>query len=143
MSRSDITKLSVVVVAILLIYGCQIPVGGAPSDEELIRATIIEWKAANIDKDIDRLMATISEDFVSFDGGGKESMRDFLNGAVNDGFMDNFRIDIKDAKIQIKGNKATFGPVEMTSDMGPFVFNHILQKDNGKWLIVGGEMPEM
>ncbi len=142
MNGSTIARLGVVVVAILLVCSCQIPVGRATSDQELIKATMAEWKAAHIDKDIDRIMATFSENFVSFNGGGKESMRDFLTGAFDDGFMDNITINIKDAKVAIKGDKATFGPVELIGDMGPFVINYNLQKQDGKWLIIGAEMPE-
>jgi len=143
MSKSVVTRLIMIVAVSLLVYGCQIPIGSMPSDEELIRATMAEWKAAHIDKDIDRIMATISEDFVSFNGGGKDSVREFLEGAFDGGFMDNVKINIEDANVGIEGDKATFGPVEFIGDRGPFVVKYRLQKeDDGRWLIIGAEMPE-
>ena len=79
MNRSIITKLAMGILMVLLVCGCQI-IGGGPSDEELISATINDWKAAHDTQDIDKIMATFSENYVSMRGDGKDSMREFLPG---------------------------------------------------------------
>jgi len=142
MSNSNVTKLCVLALALLLVNGCSDPLGMGPSDEKLIKGTMTEWKAANKAKDIDRIMNTISENYVSFMGGGKQSMRDFLTGAIDRGFMDNVEINIKDAESTIEDDKAKFGPVKFIGERGPFVIYYKLQKEGNKWLIIGTERPE-
>lgn len=139
MKKSVIMNLGAAAIIVVLAGGCQL---GGPSDEELINTTIADWKAAHTAKDLDRLMATLSENYVSMQGGGKDSMREFISRAFEEGFMDNVEIKIEDAEIMIEGNNATFGPVKFVGDRGTFAFKHILQKEDGKWLIVGAEMQE-
>lgn len=139
MKKSVIMNIGVAALIVVLAGGCQL---GGPSDEELINTTVAEWKAANVAKDLDRLMATLSENYVSMRGGDKDSMREFLSRAFEEGFMDSVEIKIEDAEITIEGDKATFGPVKFVGDRGTFAFKHVLQKEDGKWLIVGAEMQE-
>ena len=139
MKKLVIMNLGVAALIVVLAGGCQL---GGPSDEELINTTVAEWKAANAAKDLDRLMATLSENYVSMGGGGKDSMREFISRAFEEGFMDDVEIKIEDAQITIEDDKATFGPVEFVGDRGTFAFKHILQKEDGTWLIVGAEMQE-
>lgn len=139
MNKSVIMNLGVVALIVVLAGGCRI---GGPSDEELINTTMADWKAAHAVKDLDRLMATLSENYVSMGGGDKDSMREFISRAFEEGFMDDVEIKIKDAQITIEGDKATFGPVEFVGDRGTFEFKHILQKEDGTWLIVGAERQE-
>jgi len=141
MNKSIITKLGMGVLIVLLVCGCQIA-GKGPSDEELINATMADWKAAHVAQDLDKLMATISENYVSMRGGGKDSMREFLTRAFEEGWMDEVEVKIEDAQITIEGDKATFGPVEFISDRGTFALDYILQKEDGTWLIVGQERQE-
>jgi ketosteroid isomerase-like protein len=137
--KSVIMSLGAAALIVVLAGGCQI---GGPSDEKLINTTVSDWKAAHTAKDLDGLMATLSENYVSMDGGGKDSMREFISRAFEEGFMDNVEIKIEDAQTTIEGDKATFGPVKFVGDRGTFAFKHILQKEDGKWLIVGVEMQE-
>jgi ketosteroid isomerase-like protein len=139
MKKSVIMSLGVAALIVVLAGGCQV---GGPSDKELINTTIADWKAAHTAKDLDRLMATLSENYVSMRGGDKDSMREFIGRAFEEGFMDSVEIRIENAQITIEGDKATFGPVEFVGDRGTFAFKHILQKEDGKWLIVGAEMQE-
>jgi len=69
-------------------------------------------------KDLDRLMATFSDNYVSARGSGKASMRERLAGAIERGFLDNVEVNIENAQIMIEGDKATFGPVEFVADRG-------------------------
>ena len=113
MEKSVILKLSLVVLAVAL-CGCQ-TLGVGASDEELISTTMAEWKAAMVAKDLDRLMATFSDNYVSARGSGKDSMRVRLAGAIERGFLDSVEVNIEDAQIAIEGDKATLSPVEFTS----------------------------
>ena len=140
MKKSVILNLSLVVLTVTL-CGCQ-TLGVGPSDEELISTTMAEWKAAMVTKDLDRLMATFSDNYVSSRGSGKDSMRERLAGAIERGFLDNVEIKIEDAQITLEGDEATFGPVEITSDRGTLAIEYTLKKENGTWLIMGSKRHE-
>ncbi len=136
MKKSFILNLSLFVLAAVLVCGCQI-LGVGPSDEQLVNTTMAEWKAALIAHDLDKLMATYSENYVSTQGGGKDSVREFIAGAIEQGYLDNTMINLEDAQITIEADKAKVGPVELTSDAGTYVLEYTLQKEDGTWLIVG------
>ncbi len=141
MKKSFILNLSPVVLAAFLVCGCQ-TLGVGPSDEELIGTTMAEWKAAMVAQDIDKLMATYSENYVSSRGGGKDSIREFMARAFEQGFLDSVEVNIEDVQITIEDDKATFGPVEFVSDGGTFTLEYKLQKENGAWFIVGSKRLE-
>ena len=140
MKKSVILNLSLVVLTVAF-CGCQ-TLGVGPSDEELISTTMAEWKAAMVAKDLDRLMATFSDNYVSSRGSGKDSMRERMAGAIERGFLDNVEIKIEDAQITLEGDEATFGPVEITSDRGTLAIEYTLKKENGTWLIVSSKRQE-
>ncbi len=141
MKKSVILNLSLAVLAAVLVYGCQ-TLGVGPSDEQLVNTTMAEWKAAMVAKDLDKLMAAYSENYVSTRGTGKNSVREFMTRAFERGFMDNVEVKIEDAQITIEGDKTVFGPVELISDRGTFTLEYTLQKENGAWLIVGSKRLE-
>ena len=142
MSKSIITKLSMIALVALLVNGCLGPLSKGPSDETLIDTTMTEWEAAHQAKDLDRIMATFSENYVSWRGGGKQEMREFIARGIDEGFMDNVEVKTENAEISVEGDKGIYGPVEFTGERGTFALNYKLQKEKGKWLIIGAERPE-
>ncbi len=141
MKRSVILNLSPVVLAAFLVCGCQ-TLGVGPSDEQLVNTTMAEWKAAMVAQDIDKLMAVYSENYVSSRGDGKDSIRELMTRAFDEGFMDSVEVKIEDPQITIEDDKATFGPVEFVSDRGTFTLEYKLQKEDGAWFIVGSKRLE-
>ena len=137
MKKPLILNLVLAIVAVS-ICGCQ-TLGPGPSDEQLISTMMTDWKAAMKTADLNQLMATYSEDYVSERGDNKESMRDWMGRAFDEGVMDSVEVRIEDAQITIKGDEAVFGPVEFVSDRGKFVLDYKLRKENGIWLIAGSE----
>lgn len=140
MKKSVILSLGLLVFAAVF-CGCQTLVEG-PSDEQLINTTMTEWKAALEAKDLDRLMVLFSESYISSSGSGKVAMRERMAGAIERGFLDNIEIKIQNAKLTLVGDKATFGPVEITSDRGTLAIEYTLQKENDKWFIVSSKRRE-
>ena len=121
--------------------GCQAPVEG-PSDEQLINTVMTEWKAAFEARDLDRLMVLFSEDYISSSGSSKVAMRESMAGAIERGSLDNVEIKIQNAKLTLVGDKATFGPVEITLDRGTLAIEYTLQKENNMWLIISSKRRE-
>jgi len=140
MKKSVIINLSLVFLAVTL-CGCQ-TLGVGPSDEELISTTMAEWKAAMAAKDLDKLMATFSDNYISSRGSGKVAARERLAGAIERGFLDNIEVNIEDAQITLEGNKATFSPVKFVADRSTMMLEYTLQKENGTWLIMGSKRHE-
>lgn len=138
MKRSILVKLGAGVVAVLLVCGCA-TLGKGPSDEELIAATIAEWSAGLAAQDADKIMATYSEDFESADMPDKDSMRELIEMAIDQGFLEDAEVISDEAETVIEENTATFGPVELSGAMGSMMFDFTLQKEAGAWLIVGTE----
>ena len=135
MKKSVIMKLGVVVLAAVLISGCQM---GA-TDETLINTTIGTWKEALIAQDLDKLMETYSEDFESMEGGDKEASREFLEGFFDEGYVDGAEVDLEEAETTIEENEAEVSGVELILDMWTITLDFTLQKEKGAWLIVGVE----
>ncbi len=140
MKKSVILNLGFLVFAAAF-CGCQTPVEG-PSDEQLINTAMTEWKAAFEARDLDRLMVLFSENYISSTGSSKVAMRERMAGAIERGSLDNVEIKIQNAKLTLVGDKATFGPVEITLDRGTLAIEYTLQKENGKWLIVSSRRRE-
>ena len=141
MKKSVILNLSLVVLAAVLVFGCQIT-NHKVSDTDLVSKTMADWKTAMAAKDLDKLMALFSDNYVSSRGSGKDSMRERLAGAIERGFLDNVEVNIENAQITIEGDKATFGPVEFVADRGTMMLEYTLQKENGTWLIMGSKRHE-
>ncbi len=142
MKKSVVMNSCVVALAFVMFCGCQI-LGLGPSDEDLINATMAKWKAALIAHDLDRFMETYSENYLNTEGGDKNSVREYVAGVIDQGYLDNLEVNLEDAQVTIEGDIATVAPVELTSDAGPYVLEYNkLQKENGTWLIVSSKGQE-
>lgn len=140
MKKSIILSLSLLIFAVVF-CGCQTPAEG-PTDKQLINTAMTEWKAALEARDLDRLMALFSDNYVSSSGDGKVAMRERTAGAIERGSLDNIKVKIENAKITLVGDQATFGPVELTSDRGTLTIEYTLHREDVKWLIVGSKRQE-
>ena len=107
MKKSIILSLSLLIFAVVF-CGCQTPAEG-PTDKQLINTAMTEWKAALEARDLDRLMALFSDNYVSSSGDGKVAMRERTAGAIERGSLDNIKVKIENAKITLVGDQATFG----------------------------------
>ena len=141
MKKSVILSLNLLVFAAVF-CGCQTSIVKGPSDEQLINTTMTEWKAAFEARDLDRLMALFSDDYLSSSGSSKVAMRERMAGAIERGSLDNIEIKIENAQLNLVGDKATFGPVEITSDRGTLTIEYTLHREDVKWLIVGSKRQE-
>jgi ketosteroid isomerase-like protein len=141
MGKAVVMNSGVIALAVVMLCGCQI-LGLGPSDEDLVNATMADWKAALIAHDMDKLMLTYSEDYVNTQGGDKESVREFIAGVIEQGYLDNVKVNLEDAQIKIEGGKANVGPLEVISDTGTYLLDYKLQKEKKAWLIVFSEMQQ-
>ena len=136
MKKPDIIKLGVAILIVALACGCQ---SSGLTDEKLINTTMTDWKAALTAQDLDKLMATYSDNYASDRASGKDSVRERMTRIFEQGWMNNVNVNIEGAAITIDGDKAEFGPVEFTSDEGLFTRQFTLQKEYGTWLLIGSK----
>ena len=138
MRKSVIMNWGVAALAMVILCGCQIT-NHVVCDDELINTTMGNWKEALLAKNLDKLMAAYSGNYVSTRGSDKGSMRELMTKVFERGYLDDAEITLEGAQTAIEGDKATFGPVEFVSDSGTRTMDFTLQNENGTWLIVSSE----
>ena len=136
MVRSRLATVLAATLVVALVCGCA-TMGKGPSDEELITQTLDGYAAGLVAQDIDKLMAAYSDDFETEEGLGKEDLREFLAGAIDQGYLEDVEVDADDCEIKIDGAKATAGPVVYSSAMGSITVEYTMKKEaDGVWRIV-------
>ncbi len=113
------------------------------SNEELIAQTVESWRTALLAHDVEGTMATFSEDFSHYEAPNKDTMHEMLAQAIDMGLGDNMAIDNNAAETEIvpEKNRATYGPIELTTVAGSLSGSLVLQKDDdGVWRIVNLEV---
>ena len=125
--------------SLVLVTGC-LTTGKGPSDEELIAAMLTEWKTAFHGQDLDGMMVVYSEDYLGSRGEDKEQLREFLVGAMDQGYLENAEINLEDADTTIEGDTATVAPVTLSGELGSIDLLIDLKKEaDNAWRIVSGE----
>lgn len=132
--------VSVVLVGSLVLVGGCATTGKGLSDEELIATMLAEWKTAFEAQDIDGMMAAYSEDYEGSRAESKEQVREFLGGAMDQGYLDDAEIILEDAETTIEGDTATVAPITLSGGPGSIDLQFNLKKEADKaWRIVGSD----
>jgi len=124
---------------LVLLSACGL-VGIGPTDEELVDATLAEWRDAVVAGDVDRMLATYSDEFACFDAPSREAMRELMIGLREQGALRGVEVYLDRADTVAAGDTIAVFPVEM---IGPHanltVFRLTLREEGGRWLISGQE----
>ena len=134
------SQIAVLLVAGLfaLTAGCEM--AGGLSDGAQLTAALGQWKAALEAQDIDKMMEPYSDDYEGERGEGKEGVRQFLKGMMDQGYLEDIDMDISEAEIEIDGDEATVGPIKYAGDWGEMETMRTLKKESdGVWRVVGVE----
>ncbi len=142
MKNPSVSKSVVCIVAVALMCGCA-GLGKGPSDEELIAGTVGTWKAGMIEQDVDKVMAAFSEDFSNYEVPDKDSMREFFEGVIDMGYLEDAEVILEDAETEIDENTATVYPIDVSTAAGSVTIELTLTKEEGGWLITGMEIEGM
>jgi ketosteroid isomerase-like protein len=139
MRRPIFTACLAVVMLVVLACGCA-GSGKGPTDEELITGMLTGWKAALETKDLEKMMAPYSEDFAGEGGAGKPELRQFIQRAIDEGYLDDAKVDLEKAQTTREGETATVGPVALSGSYGTLELDLKLKKEaDGAWRIVGSD----
>lgn len=94
--------------------------------------------------DINAMMALISDDFEHPQVGGKAELKDFLQGAIDMGYLemyaDDTEIKTDDTEIKVDGDKATFYPIEVEGPWGSATLEFTAKLENGAWKIISADV---
>jgi hypothetical protein len=136
-----VSQILVVTALIVAMVGCASTGGGGaaaapkgPTDQEMIQKMMIDVMAALTAKDVEKMVSYYADDFTS-DNGDKAATVAFLNGAKDQGFLDGIVVKTDAMAINVEGETATVGPVNLEGAFGALGLNFGLVKREGKWLV--------
>ena len=121
-----------VLISMVMISGCV-----EDSSQKQISGLMKEWKAAYQQEDIDKMLASYSDDYEGANGEGKEEVRGFLEQIKDGGYLTGSEMDLDGAKIKVTGNTATVEPIRYAGDWGEMQTTRLLKKENNVWRVVG------
>jgi len=127
---------------LVLTAGCA-SLGKGPTDEELIQQTLDQWSAGLVEKDVDKLAATISENFSAQEADTKEELIEFIRQGIDAGYFEDAEVSREDAEYTMEEGKCDVYPVDLSSSMGSVSVGIILSKEDSKWLVTGLEVDGM
>lgn len=137
MKAIKLMTLAATFAVLSVMSGCA-TTGGGQSDEDAVAATCAAWASALAANDLEQMMAQISEDFEGQDGAGKTEMTDFLENAIDMGYLEGATLDNEDAETTIEGDTASIVGLYLESDMGAMSMELDFAKEgDGVWRIVG------
>ena len=129
-------NLAVCVLAVFAFTGCESTGGGGGmSDEDAIKGLVDDAMAALKAGDIDTMVANYADSFESDQGGGTAEMKEFLQGAKEQGFLDEIQIDLANLVIAVDGTKASAKPIELEGAFGSLTIEFDLEKIDGRWQV--------
>lgn len=135
--KMRIAKWGVYALAVVVLAGCAGGGGSSgPSDEDVIRSIVSDAMAALQAGDIETMVSGYAEDFTSDQGGGVAETKEFLQGAKDQGFLDDIEISLDNLEISIDGDKATAEPIELEGAFGALTLSLEFAKRDGAWLVV-------
>ena len=136
MKKSTVLQSVVGVMVAMMAIGCATGGGGA-SDEDQIQALLGAWEKACVAADTDAVMATISDSFAhkgyEYEAADKAGLAEFLDYAVDEGYLDGVEISFEDADVEIDGDSATIYPIDFLNDVGGATVELVAKKEKGGW----------
>lgn len=138
MSKRTIVTVFGGILMAALVCGCA-GMGKGLSDEELVMGQLQALVDALLAKDVDAAKALLSDDWYHPEVGGKEVAMDYIEQGVDMGVMDDAEVDLESAEVEVEGDTATVYPVEASSPMGSVTVQLDFKKEDGTWLLIGGD----
>lgn len=136
MKASRMTVMVSVLTATAMICSCETLTMNGPAPEEQVMATLQAYKAGWIEQDIDKIMATYSDDFTNPAGGTKAGVRTFFDGYKAQGVMQSTRVNLKECKITIDGDIASASPVKYHAASTSSWLYRLKKDADGVWRII-------
>lgn len=129
------TVLVAIICVSLVVLGCQTTKKLTP--EEAVTAQVNKFAEAMKAKNLDGVMAVFSEKFEHYEWGDKAGAREFLQQALDVGYLDDLEIDLSKIQIKVEGSTATVYPIDIRGNFGSTTIELVFTNENGNWLVTG------
>lgn len=111
----------------------------AATPEDAIRSQLEKLGKGMAEGDIEAIMAVHSDDFEHYDVGGKEEMREYLEQAIDMGYLEEAKVVLDDAEFEVDGDEIIVYPVDLESPLGSVTLEYVFKNEGGTWRIVTGD----
>lgn len=128
-----------IALALVLASGCA-TTGKGMSDEEMIRMQVDAWGQGLVAQDLDKVMAVYSESFSAPQAPDKQALADFLQEAVDSGYLEDAEYSVEDAQFTIEEDACSVYPIDLMSVAGSVSVELKFTKEGCNWLITGMEV---
>ncbi|MFM1918735.1 MAG: hypothetical protein RLZZ303_369 [Candidatus Hydrogenedentota bacterium] len=92
-------------------------------------------------EDLDTVMALVSEDFEHPQLGDKAGLREFLQGAIDMGYIemyaDDTEVSTEDTEFEEDGEELIIYPIDVEGPWGSATLEFVAKQEGGAWKIVG------
>ena len=137
-----VKRVLVVVLAVVVAGGCASTPKG-PTDLELVMRQIENFKMALLAKDIDKVLASVSETFYHPEVGDKAAARDIMKQGIDSGFTDGGLVDLTNMQVKIEKETATAYPIVASAAPGSVTVGLTLKKEKAKDGLLGWYITEI
>jgi hypothetical protein len=127
-------RVLAVLLAVAFVCGCA-GLGKGPSDLELVQAQVKSFSDALVAKNLDKVMACVSENFYHPEAGDKAAARAFLQQGIDSGYTQDGKVDLAKMEVKIEKDKATAYPIVASAAPGSVTVGLTLKKEKAGWLI--------
>jgi len=139
-----VVQAVVMVCCLGMAFGCATSGGAAAKapasggdDKAAVTQTLAQWSGALAGKNIDNIMAFYSDSFKDDEGRDKAGIKELIEGAIANGYLDGAKVDLASAQVSINGDAAVVSPVQLSGDMGAISLSVSLKKETAGWRITG------
>ena len=128
--------IGVLVLVIACAVGCATG-GKGPSDAESVKALLASWKAAMLEKNADKIMATYAEGFShegnDYQAADKAGLRKFVDECKLAGYFDGLEISFAATETVIQGDAATISKIQCDNTQGTVTVALVAKKGKTGW----------
>lgn len=115
------------------------PAAEEKSLDELAKEGVQAWVDNAGKGDIDGMMSWVSEDFEHYEYGDKAGLQDFLQQALDMGYLEELEASMEDTEIEQEDDGTVIlYPVDIEGMFGALTFEFVMKKeDDGKYRMIG------
>lgn len=136
MRKTVLFSVMFALLAVLVVTGCATG-GKGLSDEELVKLQLDKWSQGLIEKDMDKFLSTISENFSARQAENKETLGGFIEQAIEAGYLEEAEVSTEDAQFTIENGVCSVYPVDLASMAGSVAVELTFTKEDAGWMVTG------
>ena len=136
MKKNVLFSIMFALLAVLVVTGCATG-GKGLSDEELVKLQLDKWSQGLIEKDMDKFLSTISENFSARQAENKETLGGFIEQAIEAGYLEEAEVSTEDAQFTIENGVCSVYPVDLASMAGSVAVELTFTKEDAGWMVTG------